>query len=435
MLVIGLDMGTTTLSAVVLETDGGQVLESLTVPNNTDIKALPWERLQNPDAIWNKASGMLDRLTRDHPGIACIGLTGQMHGLLYADAAGNAVSPLYTWQDKRGEQLMPSGNTYVQTLSETTASHLATGYGAATHFYNVENGCVPANAESAMTIHDYIGMKLTRSARPLTHVSDTASFGAPNWPELQLLVHTTDKTMCMGQTVQGIPVSIAIGDNQASFIGSVKNARESVLVNVGTGGQISVAVDGPIVCEGAETRPYVDGGSLLVGFSLCGGYAYSLLERLFREIASLGGANIDSMYELMNALADAPVTNPLQISTLFRGTRQNPSLRGSITQISDENLTAAHLVQGVLSGMAAELHEPYAQMIRYMNSVPTQLVGAGNAIRQNAALRRIFEETFGMQIVLPMHCEEAAYGAALFSLAAAGFCPTVADAQQIIRFK
>ena len=38
-----------------------------------------------------------------YPDIERIGVTGQMHGILYLDGEGNAVSPLYTWQDARGD--------------------------------------------------------------------------------------------------------------------------------------------------------------------------------------------------------------------------------------------------------------------------------------------------------------------------------------------
>ena len=32
--------------------------------------------------------------------ITSIGITGQMHGILYVDESGRGLSPLYTWQDR-----------------------------------------------------------------------------------------------------------------------------------------------------------------------------------------------------------------------------------------------------------------------------------------------------------------------------------------------
>ena len=40
----------------------------------------------------------------------------------------------------------------------------------------------------------------------------------------------------------------------------------------------------PQVCTGIEARPFLHGDYLLAGASLCGGKAYALLEKFFREL-------------------------------------------------------------------------------------------------------------------------------------------------------
>ena len=40
-----------------------------------------------------------------------------MHGILYADENGAAVSPLYTWQDERGNLEYKDGATYAEYLN------------------------------------------------------------------------------------------------------------------------------------------------------------------------------------------------------------------------------------------------------------------------------------------------------------------------------
>ncbi len=432
MRAIGLDIGTTTLSAVRMDATTGEVHKSLTVPNDTFVAGEPWARLQDPGAILSKARAMIDALM-DGERICCIGLTGQMHGIVYADEAGNALSPLYTWQDGRGDLPMADGRSYARALSAETGRPLATGYGAVTHFYNLQNGLAPAGARWAMTIHDYIGMRLTGRTEPLIHASDAASLGAPDWPELASFLRVTDKTECLG-ALCGVPVAVAIGDNQASFIGSVREPERSVLINIGTGGQVSLACDSPAAISGCEARPLTDGATLLVGFSLCAGRSYALLERCFREIAVLGGAQDAPMYEAMNRLADLELDDPLSVRTTFSGTRQRPEARGSIDNIGTQNLTAAHLVQGVLSGMVDELRQPYLRMLPHTKKTPTVLVGSGNGLLKNPALKRLFEQTFGMAMVSPAHQEEAAYGAALFALAASGARPSLAEAQKLIRY-
>src|SRR5581483_2061435 len=69
----------------------------------------------------------------------------------------------------------------------------------------------------------------------------------------------------------GLPVFAGIGDNQASFLGSVADRDDTVLVNVGTGAQVSAWCDrfqhDPLL----ETRPFPKQGFLLVCAGLSGG--------------------------------------------------------------------------------------------------------------------------------------------------------------------
>ena len=63
----------------------------------------------------------------------------------------------------------------------------------------------------------------------------------------------------------GTPVTVALGDNQASFIGSAPEPARSLLLNVGTGGQISARTDSFYFIPGLENRPFPGGQYLLIG--------------------------------------------------------------------------------------------------------------------------------------------------------------------------
>ena len=188
-----------------------------------------------------------------------------------------------------------------------------------------------------------------------------------------------------------------------------------MLVNVGTGSQFSVYTKDYMTCPGLETRPF-PGGYLLVGASLCGGRAYALLEKFFRDTASaMTGASVDSCYDTMNSLLgegkpeDIPTLIPL-----FQGTRQNPSLRGSMTGLSTENFTPRHLLWATLEGMTKELHGMYLQYLK-AGGKPVDLIGSGNGLRKNVYLQSCFTELFGRPLTMSDCTEEAATGAALFA--------------------
>lgn len=449
MNVIGLDMGTTTLSAVVVDSESGSMPQVMNIANGAAMPAVDrFDRLQDPEVIARRALGLVAALKEKYD-VTAIGLDGQMHGIVYVDAEGCAVSPLFTWQDQRGEA--PLGDTtYAGELERRTGRPVATGYGLVTHFWNVLNDRIPKGAAKLCTIYDYIGMKLTGRKTPLLHVSSAASMGLVDpltgqWDadavrcagmDPGILPEVTGDFAVIGRDPNGIPVCCGLGDNQASFIGTVRQMEGSVLMNMGTGGQISMLARSPLSTGDLEARPLGGGRSILVGSMLCGGRAYALLEGFMRSCAKLAGDVDHPLYEAMNRLGLELLDDdrPLTVDTRFNGTRTQPALRGSVTGIGTGNFDAGHLVAGTLLGMARELHDLYGAMLAAGNAPATRMIGSGNGIRRNPALKHAFEKTFGMPMQVPAHAEEAAFGAALAAMVAAGLKPSLAEAQRLIQY-
>nr|HPZ53379.1 FGGY family carbohydrate kinase [Clostridia bacterium] len=59
---IGIDIGTTSISAVLVEINSGKVLKSITVSNKTDISSNGEEHLQDPEKIFNKVRAIIDEI-------------------------------------------------------------------------------------------------------------------------------------------------------------------------------------------------------------------------------------------------------------------------------------------------------------------------------------------------------------------------------------
>ncbi len=426
MKAIGLDIGTTSICGLLMDCESGEAERIVSRSNDAWIRsAQPWERIQKPAAIRDKVLEILEELAGPETG--AVGITGQMHGILYLDAQGSPVSPLYTWQDGRGN-LPCGGGTYAARLRAHS------GYGNVTHLYNRENGLVPEDAAVFCTIHDYMAMVLTGRRRPLVHSSDGASFGGYDLAEKRfvwtdpLQPELTDSTVTAGAW-RGIPVAVAIGDNQASFLGG-GCGRDTVLVNVGTGSQVSFMTDRLQAGAGLEVRPLSDGRMIMAGSSLCGGRAYALLEQFFRQTAAMAGCPAESLYGAMADAADTRRDTDLEFCTLFCGTREEPERRAAVTGLSPENFTPADLICGCLRGIGSELLDLY----RAGGRACTRLVGTGNGIRKNPALRRTLEALFGMEMQTPRFCEEAAAGAALFAMTASGRCANLEEAERIVRY-
>jgi len=423
MKILGIDIGTTTVSAVVWR--DGAVIDSRTVESRAFIPTEnAWEKIQDATRLLEIALGMADELmTRD---VDCVGLTGQQHGIVYLDSMGNALGPLYIWQDSRGDQPFEDGLTYAGYISRETGYAVASGYGLVTHFYNVRCGLVPDGAVKFCTIHDYVAMKMAGLKEPVIDASDAASFGLFNVREGCFDVEAVkklglDPSVLPSLSVSGIvgcykgkPVAVAIGDNQASFIGATGGAPDAVLVNIGTGSQVSVRCGSFRECEGLETRPFPLGGCLLVGASLCGGRAYALLDQFFCSVAeAVSGIRPEHCYDEMARLVEAErMEDAPLVSPLFQGSRRNPSARASISGLSIDNFTPGNFVKGFCNGMAEELYGMYRS---FSASAPSAVYGAGNAIRLNKTLRESVEKSFGACLRLSPYKEEAACGAAIFA--------------------
>lgn len=427
MKTIGIDIGTTTISGVVFDVDQNHVMESRTISNESFLPAKQdWERIQDVDVIIRKARALLDELLDHDPDAAAIGLTGQMHGIVYINKEGKHVSPLYTWQDRRGDLAdEKTGVSPVELIREKTAAAVSAGYGLVTHLSLQNQGLIPDDAVSFGTIGDYFGMVLTDRKSPLVHISNAASMGLFDGRGLcfdrenirkcgiseKLLPKVTADVEVLG-SYRGIPVYAAIGDNQASFLGAAGDQEHALLINMGTGGQISLLTDEYKEIEGIETRPFDRGRYLLVGASLCGGRAYAVLEHFFRQYAEALCPGAGPQYEVMERLIDGMDRSDLFVSTLFSGTRSNPDLRGSVTNISEDNFTPSMLIYGVLTGMAEELFEMYQKISEATGIRVTKLIASGNGLRKNAALQEICSRMFQAELEMAKVKEEAAAGAA-----------------------
>ena len=92
MQTIGIDIGTTTISGVVLNYKNEKerkTLEAKTIDNGCFITtANEWERIQDARKIVKKAQKLLDYFVDKYPQAETIGLTGQMHGIVYINKEG-----------------------------------------------------------------------------------------------------------------------------------------------------------------------------------------------------------------------------------------------------------------------------------------------------------------------------------------------------------
>lgn len=468
-IVLGVDLGTTKITCIAVDALKGEILAvgfatnsaNITRPEDQSRGFSEW----NAGLILTDSLGcirsVVEQLATQASDVVAIGITGQQHGVVLVDSVRReAVSPLINWQDRRALQPQPDGKqTWLQAARNAigpetwkrTGCWLHPGFMATTLFELSIRGQLPAQAQ-ALFIMDFFAAMLT-GQNPVSEPSAAGSSGVFNvqtrqWDEEAIAALGLSRSLfpeiceanravgkligeCATQTGlrEGVPVFAAIGDHQASFLGSVADRRNSILVNVGTGAQVAVFTDGLDFELPIELRPFPFGGNLLSNVGLSGGWSYQVLEQFFRNTA---GSMLQiepeaKLYETMTRLAaNIPAgADGLRCEPRFAGTRLDPTVRGSITGLSPQNFTAAHLARAVLEGMSQSLHEGFLAIHQITRHSPGNLTAAGNGLRENRLLAQIVSQAFGLPMTFTRHREEAAFGAAIVASVGANLYPSL----------
>ncbi len=475
-LYVGLDVGTTTLSAVILDADSGHLLASRNCENDAsfatwDMRSISRRRIAERFSASSRAeldlavlrALIVDLLAQTVRGIGkrreevrALGVTGQMHGVTLLAPDARPLGPAITWQDGRVEEGIPGqGVTYLQRFVALAGGEEAfgrmgctpaVGFMGPTLFWLQLNDQLPPAPARACFIPDAAVAFLTGRLPP-TDPTDAASSGLydvvagcwdkalvervglptdilppvepSGWPAGELLPGVAEETgLPLGTLVMG-----ALGDNQASFLGSVRDPAKAVLLNVGTGAQISALIDDFHRLPGVDTRPFPHGRYLLVGAGLFGGRSYALLRDFFGRVGEdfFQKDGDGALYEIMNGLAAAvpPGAEGVRCAPFFTGTRQDPQLRASFTGLSADTFTAGHLTRALLEGVGEAFYDLYERMSPLLGE-REHLVGAGNGIRRNRLLARILAQRFDMPLYVAIHEEAAAVGAGLLAAVTMG---------------
>ena len=387
--------------------------------------------------------------------------------MVLVDAERRPLTPFVNWQDQRGNEPVRTGDeSWVEQarrrlgddVFRRTGCKPNTGFMATTLFWMQENHCLPSNGRACF-IMDLLAAELTGE----TPGSDPSCGGSAGVLNVAERCWDTDAIAALGLSVElfprvleadrplgtlqdsiakqtglpvGTPVSVPIGDHQASFLGSVSNRHVSVLLNVGTGAQVAVFTPECQFEAPIELRPFPISGNLLSNVGLAGGWSFQIIEQFFRQVGhdvlELNG--LSPAYEKLTELAGQSPSGAdgLVCMPTFTGTRSDPTQRGTIAGISASNLTPANLARAVLEGMAANYRTAWDQIVAVTKSRSTTLIGAGNGLRENRVLAAVVRDAFGLTPLTTQHREEAAFGAALIAGVATGLFSDLDEAGRLI---
>lgn len=440
MKTLGIDLGTTKVAVVVYDGRGG--LEKAV--NSAHHAAVPHDDPnvfeQDPAAIMKCVTELIAQLSPEQrSAISAVGITGQMHSVLLKK--NSRVSNLITWQDHR------CGERAITGFNRISGLKLREGFGGASLARMAAAGELGPDHQAA-TIGDYLASVITGSRNIITDPTHAASWGiydheSGNWdraaldalkipsailPEIRpcgtVIGNVCEEFSSKTALPAGAKVVNAIGDNQASVLGTGNDFDREIYLTIGTGAQLSaVSSKAPEhLPEKVEMRPFPGDRRLLVAAPLCGGAAFAVLaDAVNRFRIALGerslerGKLLNRLDELgMEYLARYGEPN-IAVRPHFLGERHDPGLRGSVNGLTLDNIQPGALTAALAFGIVRSLKEDFPEEVLRSRRV---VIGSGNAVRLNRCIRYAVEREFSLPLRLSDGCEEAAVGAAKQALAA-----------------
>jgi xylulokinase len=460
---MGIDIGTTSARAIVIEGETGRVIAGATSEYPLYTPQPLWAE-QDPIDWWfgtvEAVRGALQK-GREILGTAfevtAIGLSGQMHGVVLLNDEGKVLGPSLIWCDGRSQVQCDyiTETVGAERLIELTANPALVGFSAPKLLWLREHRPEQYNrATNFLLPKDFIRYKLTGEfATEVSDASGTLLFDVANrrWSEWMLRLLEIDGSLLpsvyesfeiSGQisaeaaTATGLkagtPVVGGGGDQAAGAIGNGIVRPGLVSSTIGSSGVVFAYADQPVrdpagrvhtFCHAVPEAWHVMGVTQGAGLSFRW-FRDEVAGPLEREAAEK--LNIDFYDVLTEQATNAP---PGCDGLIFL-----PYLMGERTPILDPQargvwfgLTAAHkrehLVRSVLEGVAYSLQDCLAILLEM--GLPVTEIRASGGGGKSALWRKIQADVFGREVVTVNASEGPAYGATLLAGVGAGFWPSV----------
>ena len=432
--VVGIDVGTTSVKAVAI-TDDGDVVARAEESYGLSMPHPGWSE-QAPEDWWAATERALVRVgAREAAGI---GLSGQMHGLVALDRAGDVLRPAILWNDQRtgAECVEIEERVGLERLIALTGNRALTGFTAPKLLWlRNHEADVYERVAHVLLPKDYVRLRLTgERASDVADASGTLLFdvGARRWSQDVLdaldvrrdwLPEVLESPGVSGMTADGVPVAAGAGDQAAAALGVGVDRPGPGSVVLGTSGVVFAALPAFAADPHARLHTFchaVPGAWHAMGVTLSA--AGSL--RWARDV--LGGAPYDVLVE--EAERWPPGVDGLLFQPYLTGERTphaDPDARGAFVGLELRHDRGA-LARAVLEGVAFALRDSLELLRELGVDVDVGRVSGGGA-RSNPWLR-IVASVLGVPLETTAVEEGSAYGAALLGGVAGGVFGSVEEA-------
>jgi xylulokinase len=437
MLCLGIDSGTKSTRALVLDAESGKVV-ALAQQTYETISGLPRGQVEQSPQTWIDATDAtirecLARIHKRRADIVAIGVSAQQHGLVTLDARNQPIRPAKLWCDTsaaaQSEKLNKAfGN--VDELIQRTGNAIFPGYTAPKLLWLKENE--PQNFRRIRTVllpHDYINFWLTGERQ--MEYSDASGTGlmdvrtrtwyaplfqfidkdlAAKFPPLRSSARPAGLLRSAHAKEWGLRgdvlVSAGGGDNMMGAVGTGNIKPNMITVSLGTSGTVYAFAEKPIVDPKGELAAFCDSTDhwLLLACTMNVAFAVQQIMKLFHWDAAKLEKSVASVPPGGRGLLFLPYLQGERLPNLPRGS-------GVLHGLNLENMNAPEMARAIVEGVTTGLARGLRRIID-LGIVPKELRVTGGGSK-SAVWRQIVADAFGYPVVALKVPEGAALGAAV----------------------
>jgi xylulokinase len=447
--VLGIDASTTATKAILVD-EAGAVIGVGAASYGFEVPRPLWSE-QEPALWWDGAVAAIRSVLASTGvpagDVVAIGLTGQMHGAVLLDVAGEVLRPAILWNDQRTGLECDAIRRAVgaERLVEITGNDALTGFTAPKLVWvrDHEPG-VWRRIAHVLLPKDYVRLRLTGeyavdkadgagtllfdlAARDWSREVLDALEIDPAWmprtwegPEVTGVV--SGEAAAITGLRPGTPVVAGGGDQAANAVGVGAVVPGTMALSLGTSGVVFATTDRPLFephgrvhafCHAVPGRWHFMSVMLSAAGSL----------RWFRDALAPEAEFAD----LVAIAGDVPVGSEglffLPYLSGERSPHPDPLARGAfvgLTLVHDRR----HLTRAVLEGVAFGLRDGLDLMVEAGMPAPAQIRASGGGT-VSPLWRQILADVLEAEIATVNTSEGAAYGAALLAMVGAGWFATV----------
>lgn len=450
--VIGIDSSTTATKAQLVDASGA-VVAVVSSEYGYETPEPLWSE-QDPELWWTATkaavAGVLAEADVRGEDVVAVGLTGQMHGLVLLDAAGQVLRPSILWNDQRTGAECDEIRERIgkQRLISITGNDALTGFTAPKILWVRNNEpVIYEKARHVLLPKDYVRFRLTgdyasdRAGGAGTILFDlqTRTWSDEVLAELDLdrslfpetfEGHETTGTVTPSAAAAtglavGTPIVAGAGDQAANGVAVGAIDPGVVGLSLGTSGVVFTATDTPSIepegrlhafCHAVTDRWHFMGVMLSAAGSL----------RWFRDTVA---PDVD-FAELSAAAGAVPAGSDgllfLPYLTGERTPHPDPLARAAFVGLTVRH-ERSHMTRSVMEGVAFGLRDSF-ELIRAAGNADLTEVRASGGGTRSPVWRQILADVLHAEVRTVATAEGAAQGAAMLAAVGAGWFSTAQEA-------